>query len=162
MQFSADFLVFGTGLTFNIVFCTLLARWYVWPALNGRRRIDALILILWPHTSRFLNLAGATVSQVDARVPRAWVQEVAWGDFAAAVLALCAIAVLRKNTRVGVPLAWISTIFGLLDFCNSFGQGMMLNAMDLPLGIMWQIAVGIVPVLFTAHVLAIRLLLKPA
>jgi hypothetical protein len=161
MTISGDFVIFGVAVAFNALLCVLLARWYVWPALAARSRKDALILILWPHTCRFLNLAAATVNQVGTRTPHAWTMEIAWGDFIAAVLALAAIAALRAEARTGIALAWIATLFGMADFANSFGQGTLLGVVELPLGAVWYIAAGVVPPLFTAHVLALRLLVRP-
>lgn len=162
MTITGDFVIFGIALGFNVVLCTLLARWYVWPALAARPRNETLILVLWPHTCRFLNLASATVSQVDPRIPHNWIMEVTWGDFAAAVLALVAIAALRAKSGAGVALAWAATVFGLIDFCNSMGQGVLLGVVDLPLRAVWYIAAGVVPPLFIAHLLAVRLLLRKA
>jgi hypothetical protein len=162
MAISGDFIIFGIAIGFATLVCTLIARWYVWPRLCARPRREALILILWPHTCRFLNLAAATRSQVDPRIPHAWTLEIAWGDFGAAVLALIAIAALRRNATSGEALAWLATIFGLADFGNSIGQGILLQVSDLPLRAVWYIAAGIVPLLVTAHVLAIGLLRRPA
>ena len=158
MLLTADFVIFSVALTFNVVLCVLLARWYVWPAIVARPRREALILLLLPHTIRFLNLAAATASQVDPRIPHAWALQIAWGDFAAALLALTAIAALRSGGGIG--LAWLATVVGLLDFCNSMSQGVLLHVTDLPLGFVWYIAAGVVVPLFTAHVLAVRVLLK--
>jgi hypothetical protein len=160
MTITGDFLIFGLALAFNAVLCTLLARWYIWPRLVARPRDQALILVLWPHAWRFLNLAAATVSQVDPRIPRAWTLEIAWGDFGAAVLALVAIVALRAGSKAGVPLAWAATVFGLADFANSLGQGVLLDAADMPLRAVWYIAAGVVPPMIAAHVLAITLLVR--
>jgi hypothetical protein len=160
MVISTDFVILGVAVSFNALLCVLLSRWYVWPALLRRPPREALILALWPHTCRFLNLGAATVSQVHASVPRAWTLEIAWGDFAAALLALAAIAALRAQSRAGVALAWVATVLGMLDFANSFGQGLLLGVTDVPLGLVWHIAAGVVPPLFTLHVLALRLLAK--
>jgi hypothetical protein len=160
MALTSDFAIFGLAVGFNALLCVLLARWYVWPSLAARPRREALILLCWPHTFRFLNLAAATVTQVDARIPRAWSMEIAWGDFAAAVLALIAIAALRARSSAAFALTWAATVFGLLDFANSFGQGLLLDVANLPLRAVWYIAAGVVPPLFTAHMLAIRVLVK--
>jgi hypothetical protein len=156
MAMSGDFLIFGVALIFNVIVCLLLSRWYIWPALARRPKEEALILILWPHTCRFLNLASATVSQVDPRIPHAWTLEIAWGDFVAAVLALIAIAALRARSSMALALAWLATLWGLADFANSLGQGTLLGVVDLPLRAVWYIAAGVVPPLFIAHILAIR------
>jgi hypothetical protein len=161
MEITGDFIIFGVALFFNVLLCVLLARWYVWPWLAKQPKRLALVTILWPHTCRFLNLAAATQSQVHPRIPHAWTLEIAWGDFATAVLALAAIAALRARSPAGMALAWIATVFGILDFANSLGQGILLQVVDLPLRAVWYIAAGIVPPLFTAHVLAIGVLRRP-
>jgi hypothetical protein len=160
VRFTPDFGIFGVALFWNALLCTLLARWYVWPRLTAWPRTDALTLLLWPQTFRFLNLAAATESQVDPRIPHAWTLEIAWGDFAAAVLALGAIVALRQKARVGIALTWVATVIGLLDFSNSLLQGMLLDAANLPLRAVWYIAAGVVPPLFAAHILAVRLLVR--
>jgi hypothetical protein len=157
-----DFLIFGLAFGFNVLVCALLARWYVWPALAARPWRTALIAILWPHTSRFINLAAATINQVDSRIPHAWSLEIAWGDFIAAVLALLAIAALRDERREGITLAWVATLFGLADFANSLGQGLVLQVTNLPMRGVWYIAAGAVPPLIVAHLLALRLLRRAA
>jgi hypothetical protein len=162
MPISGDFLIFGTAFGFCALLCVLLARWYVWPRVAALPREEALIVLLWPHTSRFLNLAAATVQQVDSRIPRAWTLEIAWGDFIAAVFALVAIVALRRRAAIAVPLTWWATIFGLADFANSLGQGTYLGVLDLPMRAVWYIAAGVVPLLITAHVLAIGVLRRPA
>ena len=62
------------------------------------------------------------------------------------------------RSGAGFALAWIATVVGLLDFVNSFGQRTGAGASDLPLRVVWYIAVGVVPPLFTAHLLAIGIL----
>jgi hypothetical protein len=162
MAISGDFLIFGTAFGFCALLCVLLARWYVWPRVARMPRHEALILLLWPHTSRFLNLAAATVQQVDSRIPHAWTLEIAWGDFLAAVFALGAIFALRRRADIALPLTWWATIFGLADFANSLGQGIALNVTDLPMRAVWYIAAGLVPPLITLHILAIGVLRRAA
>ena len=62
------------------------------------------------------------------------------------------------RSGAGFALAWIATVVGLLDFVNSFGQRTGAGASDLPLRVVWYIAVGVVAPLFTAHLLAIGIL----
>jgi hypothetical protein len=161
MKLTLDFAIFGLAIGFSALLCFLLARWYVWPRVAARPRREALILLMWPHTCRFLNLAAATASQTDPRLAHPWILEVAWGDFVAAVLALGAIAALRAKSSAAIGLTWVATLFGLADFINSLGQGVMNGAADLPLRAVWYIAAGLVPPLFTLHVLAILRLRAP-
>jgi hypothetical protein len=158
---TGDFVVFGVALGYSALLCLLVSRWYVAPALAAKPKVQALLALMWPHTCRFLNLASATVHQVSPRRPQPWSLEIAWGDFAAAVLALCAIAALRAGSKSAFALTWAATVVGILDFLNSFGQALVVDATNAPLGAVWFIAIGIVPPLFTAHVLAIGVLRRP-
>ena len=157
---SMDLMVFGLALGISGLVSFLLSKWYLWPWLAARPTEQALTVILWPQAFRYLNLANATTSQVGPLVPRPWIAEVAWGDFAAAVLALIAIAALRSKSGAWRGLVWLATVVGLLDFCNSLGQGGLIGTAELPLGNVWYIATCLVPPLFAAHILAIKLLLR--
>src|SRR5262245_51107216 len=94
---NGDFFIFALAQTFSAVLWVLIARWYVWPWLREQPLERGVTALLWPHAFRFINLAAATQSQVDPAGPRAWLQEVAWGDFAAAVLALLALLAVRSK-----------------------------------------------------------------
>jgi hypothetical protein len=87
-------------------------------------------------------------------------RRLAYGDFAAASLALIALTGLR--TRLALPLAWIFNIFGTADLLNAFYQGNRLSLADTPglLGAGYFILIFGVPLLLVTHVLAFRVVMR--
>ncbi len=160
MHLTHDFIIFIIALSFAITLCAYFARSVLWPRLVALPRTEAVVLLLWPHTLRFVNLMSATNQQVNQGLPHAWRQQIAWGDFTAGCLALLAIWALRRRTSMGIALAWIATVFGLCDFSNSMIQATRLGVIDQPLGFLWFIAAAIVPMLATCHVTAAWRLLR--
>ena len=49
--------VFGLSVAFSFVAWSLVTRDFVWPALNGRSRADALRPLLILHSFRFVGLS---------------------------------------------------------------------------------------------------------
>ncbi len=82
----------------------------------------------------------------------------AYGDLAAATLALIALAALR--TRLAGPLVWLFNIFGTADLLNAFYQGNRLSLADTPglLGAANFIPIFGVPLLLVTYVLVFRVL----
>jgi hypothetical protein len=84
----------------------------------------------------------------------------AYGDIAAASLALIALAALR--TRLSGVVFWIFNIFGTADLLYAFYQGSRLSLADRPglLGAAYFIPIFGVPLLLVTHVLVFRLLMR--
>jgi hypothetical protein len=112
---------------------------------------------------RYIGLAvlipGVGSPQLAATV---FARGLAYGDLAAATLALIALATLR--TRLAGPLVWIFNIniFGTADLLNAFYQGNRLSLADTPglLGAGYFIPILGVPLLLVTHVLVFRLLMR--
>ena len=79
--------------TFTLVLSALVARWWVWPALQRRPIEDALVPLFLVHALRYLPLTAFAPGQVDVRLPMDAMGAIAWGDLGAAVLALIAALV---------------------------------------------------------------------
>jgi hypothetical protein len=84
----------------------------------------------------------------------------AYGDLAAATLALIALPALRN--RLAGPLVWIFNIFGTADLLNAFYQGNRLSLADTPglLGAGYFIPIFVVPLLLVTHALVFSLLVR--
>lgn len=147
------------SIVMSVVSFTLVAAWYVMPMLTRRPLADALIPLLLFHSFRHIGLAflipGVTAEALDPR----FAVPAAYGDLLAAVLALAAIAALRWQLALAIPLAWIFNIEGFLDLLNALYQGFRFTP-DGHLGATYFIPAVIVPALLVTHVMIFILLLR--
>jgi len=154
-------LIFGLTAAFGFLAWGVFAAQYIWPAISKRERAEALRPILVLHGLRYIGLVAlipGVVSPQLADTPFA--RELAYGDLAAAILALIALAALR--TRFAGPLVWIFNIVGTVDLLNAFYQGSRISLPDAPgvLGASYFLPVFGVPLLFVTHVLVFRVLMR--
>jgi hypothetical protein len=133
---------------------------YIWPTLKERPRTEALKPILLLHGFRFMGLAFLVPGVVSAQLPETFARPTAYGDLAAAILALLALAIL--GTRTGTVLTWAFNTFGTADLLFAFYQGSRIALPNTPglLGAGFLILTGLVPLLFITHGLAFRILLR--
>lgn len=154
-------LIWGISVGFGILAWGVLAGQYIWPTISKRERADAIRPILVLHSFRYIGLAvlipGVVSPELSTTV---FARELAYGDLAAAILALIALAALR--TRLSGPLVWIFNVFGTADLLNAFYQGNRLSLADTPglLGAGYFIPILGVPLLLVTHVLVFRLLMR--
>jgi len=154
-------LIWGITVAFGFLAWGVVAAQYIWPAISKRERPEALRPILVLHGFRYIGLAvlipGVVSPQLSAT---AFARGLAYGDLAAATLALLALSALR--TTWAAPLIWIFNIFGTADLLNAFYQGSRLSLPVNPglLGAAYFIPVFGVPLLLITHVLAFRLLVQ--
>jgi hypothetical protein len=157
-------LIWGVTVAFGFLAWGVFAAQYIWPAIRERQRADAVRPILVLHGFRYIGLAvlipGVVSPQLSATL---FARGLAYGDVAAATLALIALAAL--STRSAGPLVWIFNIFGTADLLNAFYQGNRLSLANTPgwLGAAYFIPILGVPLLLITHVLVFRVLMrKPA
>ncbi len=154
-------LIWGVTVAFGFLAWGVFAAQYIWPAITKRERSEALRPILVLHGFRYIGLTflipGVVSPQLSATL---FARGVAYGDIAAATLALIALAALR--TRMAAPLVWIFNLFGTADLLNAFYQGNGVSLANTPglLGAGYFIPILGVPLLLVTHVLAFRLLLR--
>ena len=86
--------------------------------------------------------------------------QIAWGDFAEAVLALLSIAVLTRRSPIAIPIVWISNLWGTADLLNAYYKGATQVGDIGFFGAGIYIPALFVPLLLTAHALAFLVLLK--
>lgn len=157
MSFQALFLV---NVAFSFVVWGLVVHRYIWPALRHRPLAEALEPLLLLHAFRFVGLAFLIPGVVSPELPAAFAEPAAYGDLAAAVLALLAYFALR--TRLGVPLVWGFNVLGAMDLLHAFYQGRTLGVSLDPgmQGATYFIPTLLVPLLLITHGLVFRLLLR--
>jgi hypothetical protein len=138
---------------------SLLARWYVVPRISGLPRASALQPLLAVQTFRYIGLGFLAPALVRPSLAQSFAVPAALGTTLAAVLALAAIAALRARSPLGIPLTWIVTVVGLVDFANAFLQARSAGVVS-DLGAAYYIPIVIVPASVVSHVMTLGLLLR--
>jgi hypothetical protein len=149
---------FGISILFSLIAWGTVGALYVWPALRGLARADALRPLLVLHTFRFVGLAFIVPGVVSPALPAAFAQPAAYGDMIAAVLALAALA--RLGTSFGSLLVWAFSLWGTADLLYAFYAGNQGGLQPGRLGAAYFIVTLAVPLLLVTHGLIFRLLLQ--
>ena len=153
-------LILPLSIVMSLLSYSLIANWYVMPALAPMPREKALIALLLPHSFRHIGMAflipGVTAEALDPR----FANPAGYGDLLAAVLALVAIAALRWRWAAAIPLVWVFNVEGLLDLLNALYRGFRYTP-DGHLGATYFIPAVIVPALLVTHVMVFKLVLRP-
>jgi len=149
---------FFVSIAFSFLAWAIVTARYVWPELCVRPQAEALRPLLILHTFRFIGLAFLVPGVVSPDLPPAFARAAAYGDFAAAILAL--FALLSLSSAVGVAVAWIANLWGAADILNAFYQANHAGLLAGQLGDAFFLPTLIVPLLMIAHGLAFRILLQ--
>ena len=153
-----------TQSTFRISVALGLVAWiifgavYLWPRLRERPRADALRPLLVIHAFRFVGLAFLVPGVVAPDLPMVFARVTAYGDLAACILALLALATLRGP--LGIGLAWIFNVWGTFDLFDACYQANTSGLTPGQLGAAFFIPTFIVPMLLVTHFVAFRILLR--
>jgi len=151
-------LIFGSSVASGLIAWGVFSALYLWPRLEGRSRADALRPLLVLHGFRFIGLSFLVPGVVSADLPMTFARDAAYGDLAAAALALLALAASRS--RWGGALTWVFNIWGTFDLLNAFYQANASGLSPSQFGAAFFIPTFIVPILLITHGLVFRILLK--
>ena len=138
----------------------LLAKWYIWPSIKDRPPTSALPPFLMYACLRVNGLMFLMPGLVSPELPQAFAVPTAYGDLTAAVLALIALACLRYESRVAVPMVWLFNIVGLLDLIYANYSSIKDNVDPTLLGASYYLAVLNVPAMAVVHVMIFIYLLR--
>jgi hypothetical protein len=150
--------VFGISVLQGFVVWGMIGARYIWPALRGRPRTEALRPVLLLHAFRFVGLAFLVPGVVSSDLPDAFAQPAAYGDLATSLLALLAMATL--GSQLGTIIVWVFNIVGTVDLLNAFYQADRLGVGITPglQGAAYFIPTVLVPLLLVTHALVFRIL----
>lgn len=153
--------IFGISVLLGFVAWGMIGARYIWPALRGRPRAEALRPVLLLHAFRYVGLAFLVPGVVSPDLPDAFARPAAYGDLVTSLLALLAIATLKSP--LGNVIVWVFNIVGTVDLLNAFYQGNRLGIGITPglQGVAYFIPTVLVPLLLVTHVLVFRILLGP-
>jgi len=151
-------LYFFVSAAFGFVAWGIVATRYIWPRLRVLPRTEALRPLLILHSFRFVGLAFLVPGVVSPDLPSAFAHPAAYGDIAAATLALLSLATLQS--RAGVVIAWVFNLWGSFDLLSAFYHGGNAGLIPGQLGATYFIPTVLVPLMLITHALAFRILLR--
>ena len=151
-------------LTVNLAFSTLVfwiaARLYLLPNLASLRPQAVLLPILLLHSFRHLGLMFLAAGATYPGVPAQFAYPAAFGDLAAALLALAAIPAVAGNWRSARPLVWIFNVEGTVDLIAAITLATIYDAASF-MGPAYWIPAFWVPALLVTHYITFVVLLRP-
>lgn len=151
-------------LTVNLLMSTLVfwvaARLYVLPKLAECEPRTVLLPILLLHATRHLGLMFLAPGAVYPGIPAQFTYPAAFGDLAAAVLALIAIPAVAARARGAKLLVWLFNIEGTLDLIAAIVLATAYDATPY-MGPAYWIPAFWVPALLVTHAITFIVLLKP-
>jgi hypothetical protein len=149
ISYAVAFLVFG-----------LIAKWFLWPAIKDRSPKVALTPLLLYACLRVNGLMFLMPGLVSRELPRAFAVPTAYGDLAAAILALFALWPVRTGNAVALPMVWLFNVVGLLDLVYANFSTFKDHVDPTYLGVSYYLAVLNVPAMVVVHVVIFAYLLS--
>ena len=154
--------LFGLSVLMSFVAFGLVTKLYIWPRLQILERDDALVSLLVPHTFRFIGLSFLVPGVVSPSLPLAFAAPAAYGDLAAAILAVVATIALSRRASLAIFLVWLFNVWGAADLLFAFYQALFGVQLDARmLGAAFFIPTAVVPSLLIMHGLIFWLLVRP-
>jgi hypothetical protein len=150
----------GVQFTFSLVLFSLVARWYISPALSARPTPAALVPLFLVHGLRYLPSSAFAPGQVGSGVPMEAMQKIAYGDLASAALAIAAALFLFYRWRGAIAVAWSVNILTSLDWINGGYVAASNGLVTYPMGGNWYIINYYVPVIGVIHVMIFARLIR--
>src|SRR3981081_4066382 len=125
------------------------------PWLNGLARAEALMALLWVHVFRYVALQVFSAQHDGFPISDTGAMEIVVGDVAGAVIAFAAIALLRRRSRLAIPLVWLLAAETAYDTVANIHGGVQEHLMGAASGVTWMILVFFVPMVVVSGVLMI-------
>jgi hypothetical protein len=160
VQTSTSHIHFFISYAVAFLVFVLIGRWYVWPAIRDRTPEAALTPLLLYACLRVNGLMFLMPGLVSPDLPRAFAVPTAYGDVAAAVLALLAVISLRSGSIIATPMVWLFNAVGFLDLVYANVSTFKDNVDPTQLGVSYYLAVLNVPAMLVVHVIIFFYLLR--
>jgi hypothetical protein len=145
------------NVVLSAIIFILAYRWYLKPILPQLNPAMVLVPILLLHSLRHLGLMFLTTGVTSPNIPVQFAVPAAAGDFLSAMLALTAAVLIQRKSRWAVPMTWLFTVVGLLDFVMAIALSRIYSAGDFLGGAYWIPAFW-VPMLIVGHIAIIDVL----
>src|SRR5262249_37878175 len=146
-------LLFSMQFTFSLIIFSMVAKWYITPALNRLPIHSALLPLFLVQALRYLPSTAFAPGQVDAKMPMDAMAAIAYGDLASAILALIAVLFLRYRWVGAIAAAWLVNSVTSLDWLYAAYLAASHQLAMYALGGNWYIINCYVPVIALIHVM---------
>jgi len=148
--------IFGLQFALSLLVIGLIAKWTLAPRLKTLTTNQALFWLTLPHAFRHIGMVFLVPSVLAQPLPDAFALPAAYGDLAAGLLALLALAALRHHWTVAITLTWLFNIVGFADLLNALRH----TAVAPNFGSAWYIPTFLVPLLLVTHAMIFARLFK--
>jgi hypothetical protein len=160
MQPNANMIHFMISYTVAFIALALVAQWYVWPSIKDRVPKVALTPLLLYSCLRVNGLMFLMPGLVSPDLPSAFAVPTAYGDLTAVILALIALACVRAETSLALPMVWLFNIEGTLDLVYANISTLRDHVDPTLLGASYYLAAINVPAELIVHVTIFAYLLR--
>lgn len=144
--------VFAVQVVLSTAAWCMIAWRFVIPALKGRRREDALAILITPQMFRHIGMTMLVPGVVATALPAEFSNSVAYGDLATAVLALLSFAALKAKWSWALWLVWLMNGVGTVDLVHNLVLGARLQVAGF-LHAAWFVPAFGVPMMAISHLL---------
>lgn len=155
----STFFFVPVSLVMALALFGLAAKWYYWPWATRVSLKDAATPILLMNATRFLGLGFLVPGLVSTELNPMFATTAAYGDLAAACLALFALYMLRRDLPGATAALWVFNVEGAIDFMVALGLGVTYAKPELLQG-MYYIPTFAVPLLIVSEVVLFALLVR--
>ncbi len=160
MQITSNHIHFFISYAVAFLAFGLIGKWYIWPLIKDRALKPAMTPLLLYACLRVNGLMFLMPGLVSPELPGAFAVPTAYGDLTAVILALLALAFIRYESALAVPLVWLFNIVGLLDLIYANISTFKDHVDPAQLGAAYYLAVLNVPAMVVIHVMIFAYLLR--
>ena len=138
------------AMTINLVTLVVLAVWRFVPWSRERSLAGALTPLVAIHTGRTVALQLYSSQANGFDVSDSTRNEIIWGDFAGAVLAIVTLVLLWLAPRYVRPVAWALVVITVVDLLNALIEGIREELLGKATDVSWLILTFYVPLLWVS------------
>jgi len=160
MQITSNHIHFFISYAVAFLAFGLIGKWYIWPLIKDRALKPAMTPLLLYACLRVNGLMFLMPGLVSPELPGAFAVPTAYGDLTAVILALLALAFIRYESALAVPMLWLFNIAGLLDLIYANISTFKDHVDPAQLGAAYYLAVLNVPAMVVIHVMIFAYLLR--
>ena len=161
MQISPNLVLFFISYAVAFLAFALIGKWYIWPNIKDRSPKVALSPLLLYACLRVNGLMFVMPGLVSPDLPTGFAVPTAYGDLTAVILAVLALASVRMENPLAIPMVWLFNIVGLLDLIYANIATFRDHVDPVQLGVSYYLAVVNIPAMVVIHILIFAYLLSP-
>src|SRR5262249_59681756 len=120
-----DQAIIGLSVLLCFVAFGIVAATYITPRLRAWSREEAIKALAAPHMFRFVGLAFLMPGVVSPTLTPEFAYPAAFGDLAAALLAIIAVLGLSARAAWAMLVVWVFNIEGTVDLLFDYYQGII-------------------------------------